>query len=174
VTNYECLAQRTAGLGSHIPRSKHSINATVRSTVPVLRKRESMSDPSDSTSIVDAGRASLSSPFLDFCANVRNSDPSILPAHGKPLRIRNLSEKAGIELSDALLEDTYVTYPYNWKRRSIRKALQRQWPSTCVPASACSEFAASEIGVENCSSEKRFSVVFYLHFKKVCRSRSYT
>jgi hypothetical protein len=47
--------------------------------------------------------------FLEFCAKVRNNDPSILPEPGQPLRIRRLSQKAGIELADALLENTNVT-----------------------------------------------------------------
>jgi Ran GTPase-activating protein (RanGAP) involved in mRNA processing and transport len=47
--------------------------------------------------------------FLAFCAKVRNSDPSILPEPGQPLRIRNLSENDATELADALLENTNVT-----------------------------------------------------------------
>jgi Ran GTPase-activating protein (RanGAP) involved in mRNA processing and transport len=71
-----------------------------------------MSVSNDSTvrSTIDAGRASLSSPFLKFCAQVRNNDPSILPEPGKPLRIRHSSDKEDIELADALLENTNVTY----------------------------------------------------------------
>jgi Ran GTPase-activating protein (RanGAP) involved in mRNA processing and transport len=67
-----------------------------------------MSDPNDSTSADDSD--SLSSTFLEFCAKVRNNDPSILPNLGKPLRIRPLSEREGVELSDALMENTRVTY----------------------------------------------------------------
>jgi Ran GTPase-activating protein (RanGAP) involved in mRNA processing and transport len=48
--------------------------------------------------------------FLDFCAKVRNNDPSILPEAGKPFRIRNMCESEGIELADALLQNTSVTY----------------------------------------------------------------
>jgi hypothetical protein len=54
--------------------------------------------------------ALLSSTFLDFCGKVRGNDPSILPEPGNPLRIRNLSEKEDMELADALLENTSVTY----------------------------------------------------------------
>jgi Leucine-rich repeat (LRR) protein len=61
-----------------------------------------MSDPNDSTT--------LSSIFLEFCAKVRNSDPSILPAPGEPFTIRDLSEKEDMELADALLENTNITY----------------------------------------------------------------
>jgi hypothetical protein len=64
-----------------------------------------MSDPNDSTSI-----ALLSSTFLECCAQVRNSDPSILPLPGHSFMIRRLSEKEDIELADALLENTSVTY----------------------------------------------------------------
>ena len=64
-----------------------------------------MSDPNDSTSTV-----SRSSTFLEFCENVRNNDPSVLPEPGEPLRIADLSEKEGMELADALLENTSVTY----------------------------------------------------------------
>jgi Ran GTPase-activating protein (RanGAP) involved in mRNA processing and transport len=75
-----------------------------------------MSDQSDSTSAGgddddDDDDDSLSSTFLEFCAKVRNSDPSILPELGRPLRIfPHLSEKEDIELADALLENTRVTY----------------------------------------------------------------
>jgi Ran GTPase-activating protein (RanGAP) involved in mRNA processing and transport len=71
-----------------------------------------MSVSNDSTvlSTIDAGRASLSSPFRKFCAQVRNNDPSILPKPGQPLRIRTLSEKEDMELADALTENTNVTY----------------------------------------------------------------
>jgi Ran GTPase-activating protein (RanGAP) involved in mRNA processing and transport len=70
-----------------------------------------MSDPNDSTTTIDSGRAVLSSNFLEFCANVRKNDPSILPEPGQPLRIRDdLSGKEDIELADALLESTSVTY----------------------------------------------------------------
>jgi Ran GTPase-activating protein (RanGAP) involved in mRNA processing and transport len=69
-----------------------------------------MSVSNDSTGTIDDGRALLSSTFLDFCAKVRNSDPSILPELGHPLIFRHMSEKEGIELADALLENTNVTY----------------------------------------------------------------
>jgi Leucine-rich repeat (LRR) protein len=73
-----------------------------------------MSDSNDSTllSTINDGRASLSSTFLDFCVKVRNNDTSILPefGNGKPFNIRHLSEKEDMELADALLENTNVTY----------------------------------------------------------------
>jgi hypothetical protein len=69
-----------------------------------------MSDPNDSTSTIDDGRALRSATFLEFCAKVRNNDPSILPAHGQPVRIRHVSEKEEMELAVALLENTTVTY----------------------------------------------------------------
>jgi Ran GTPase-activating protein (RanGAP) involved in mRNA processing and transport len=68
-----------------------------------------MSDPNDSTSTDDG--VPLSSTFLEVCAKVRKDDPSILPEPGEPFKIRrNLSEKEGMELADALLENTNVTY----------------------------------------------------------------
>jgi Ran GTPase-activating protein (RanGAP) involved in mRNA processing and transport len=63
-----------------------------------------------STGTIDDGRALLSSTFLEICAKVRNNDPSILPEIGNPFRIRDLSEREDIELADALLENTSVTY----------------------------------------------------------------
>jgi hypothetical protein len=74
-----------------------------------------MSVPNDSTALsttIDDGRASLSSQFLKFCDKVRNNDPSILPELGndEPFKIGNLSEKEDIELADALMENTSVTY----------------------------------------------------------------
>jgi hypothetical protein len=48
--------------------------------------------------------------FLDFCVNVRNNNPSILPELGKPFKIRYTRETEAMELADALLENTSVTY----------------------------------------------------------------
>jgi hypothetical protein len=62
------------------------------------RKQESMSVSN-----------AVSSTFLDFCIKVRNNDPSILPAIGKPFKIRPMCEREGIELADALLESTSIT-----------------------------------------------------------------
>jgi hypothetical protein len=65
----------------------------------------------------------LSSAFLDFCSKVRNDDPSILPEPGKPFKIRPLNDKENIELADALLENTNVTYlklkPGNYTKGSV-------------------------------------------------------
>jgi Ran GTPase-activating protein (RanGAP) involved in mRNA processing and transport len=63
-------------------------------------KRESMSDP----------YCPYRSAFLDFCAKVRNNDPSILPAPGEPFKIVQLSETEDTELADALMENNSVTY----------------------------------------------------------------
>jgi hypothetical protein len=69
-----------------------------------------MSDPHDSTSTDDEDFP-LSPKLLESCAKVRNSDPSILPEPGEPFKIRHsLSAKEGIELANALLENTNVTY----------------------------------------------------------------
>jgi Ran GTPase-activating protein (RanGAP) involved in mRNA processing and transport len=56
------------------------------------------------------GNPLLSSTFLEFCAKVRTNDPSILPEPGKPFMIRHSSAREIIELADALLENTSVTY----------------------------------------------------------------
>jgi Ran GTPase-activating protein (RanGAP) involved in mRNA processing and transport len=53
------------------------------------------------------------STFLDFCVKVRNSDPCIMP-DDKPFNIRDLSEREGLELADALLENNSVTYLGLW------------------------------------------------------------
>jgi hypothetical protein len=68
-----------------------------------------MSDLNDSASTGDG--VSFSSAFLELCAKVRKNDSSILPEPGKPFRIScHLSEKEDMELADALLENTNVTY----------------------------------------------------------------
>jgi hypothetical protein len=72
--------------------------------------RESMSVSNHNASTIDDGTASRSSKFLDYCNTLRNNDPSILPEPGEPLWIRHLSEKEHIELADAFIEDTSVTY----------------------------------------------------------------
>ena len=41
---------------------------------------------------------------------MRKDNPSILPKSGQTLTIRQLRETEGIELADALLENTNVTY----------------------------------------------------------------
>jgi hypothetical protein len=69
----------------------------------------SVSTDSTALSTIDDGRAVLSSTFLDFCVNVRQDDPSILPEPGQPFNIRCMSEREGIELADAFLENTSVT-----------------------------------------------------------------
>jgi hypothetical protein len=58
-----------------------------------------VSDPNDS----------LSPNYLEFCAKVRSSDPSILSNADMPFKIRPLSEKEDIELANALLVNTNVT-----------------------------------------------------------------
>jgi hypothetical protein len=52
------------------------------------------------------------SAFLEFYDKVRKNDPFILPGPGNdsPFNIRHLSEKDDIELADALLENTNLTY----------------------------------------------------------------
>jgi hypothetical protein len=61
---------------------------------------------------------------------------------GKHFNIRHMCEREGIELADALLGNTSVTY-LKLEMESTQRALQRQWPSTCVPASACNTFAGT-------------------------------
>jgi hypothetical protein len=69
-----------------------------------------MSISNTSAGTIDDGRPLLSSTFLNFCIKVRSNDPSILPDCGKPFKIRHMCEREGIELADALLENTIVTY----------------------------------------------------------------
>jgi hypothetical protein len=69
-----------------------------------------MSDPNDDDSTSTGNGVSLSSEFLEFTVKVRNNDPSVLPDPGQPFRISHLSEREGIELTDALLENTRITY----------------------------------------------------------------
>jgi Ran GTPase-activating protein (RanGAP) involved in mRNA processing and transport len=70
----------------------------------------SVSNDSTSTGTIDVGRALLSSAFLDVCSKVRNNDPSILPEVGEPFKIRHMAEREFLELADALLENTSITY----------------------------------------------------------------
>jgi Leucine-rich repeat (LRR) protein len=76
------------------------------------REQESMSVSNDSPAFVTTGneRTLLPSTFIDFCAKVRSNDPSILPEPGEPFRICCLIEKEDMELADALLENSNVTY----------------------------------------------------------------
>jgi Ran GTPase-activating protein (RanGAP) involved in mRNA processing and transport len=62
------------------------------------------------TGTIDDGRALLSPTFLDFCSKVRKDDPSVLPEPGKPFKIRQMCEREDMELADALLENSRVTY----------------------------------------------------------------
>jgi hypothetical protein len=70
----------------------------------------SLSNDSMGISTINDGRPLLSSTFLEFCVKVRNNDPSIMPTLGLPFTIRDLSEREHMELADALLENTSVTY----------------------------------------------------------------
>jgi Ran GTPase-activating protein (RanGAP) involved in mRNA processing and transport len=67
-----------------------------------------MSVSSDSTSTDDG--VSRSSKILEFCAKVRNNDPTILPEPGEPIEIGYLSTKEFMEVANALLENTNFTY----------------------------------------------------------------
>jgi hypothetical protein len=74
-----------------------------------------MSDPNHSTRTGDG--VPLSSTILDFCAKVRNNYPSLLPGLGRPSRIGQpsnhslrISERDHMELADALLENTNITF----------------------------------------------------------------
>jgi hypothetical protein len=68
-----------------------------------------MSETNDpTTSSTGNGVSPLSSSFLEFCAKVRRNDPSILPEPSKPFKIDHMSEREGLELVDALLENTNV------------------------------------------------------------------
>ena len=81
------------------------------------RAQESiMSVSNDSTAFgtIDNERALLLSIFTEFCTKLRNNDPSILPELSEPLRINCSSEKEHMELADALLENTNVTYLQLW------------------------------------------------------------
>jgi hypothetical protein len=72
-----------------------------------------MSDPNDSTSQATTNTGDgvpLSSTFLEFCAKVRDDDPSILPDLGNSFQIQQLSEREYMELADALLHNTSITY----------------------------------------------------------------
>jgi hypothetical protein len=48
--------------------------------------------------------------------------------------------------------------------RKVRKALQKQWPSTCVPASACNAFAVGWMDDRSSQGEEGCAV-FYMQFK---------
>ncbi len=67
-----------------------------------------MSDTNESTSTGNG--VTLSAAFLDFCVKLRKNDPFILPELGKTFKIRHVSEKHDMELADALLDNTNVTY----------------------------------------------------------------
>jgi Ran GTPase-activating protein (RanGAP) involved in mRNA processing and transport len=105
-----------------------------------------MSVSNNSIVTINDDKPSFSLTFLEFCDKVRKDDPSFLPESGQPLRIRQLSEKEDMELADALLENTSVTYlelrMENYTRSSTEamakyirtsKHLQRiHWPSRTV------------------------------------------
>jgi hypothetical protein len=74
-----------------------------------------MSASNDSTiNTIDNDKALSRSEFLEFCAKVRNDDPSALLELGEHFRSNELSEKENIELADTLLENTSVTYLEIW------------------------------------------------------------
>jgi hypothetical protein len=76
-----CLPQRITPVRyALIPGLTHS----VRLDCAVLSS--SMSVSNDSSGTIDGDGVSLSSTFLEFCAKVRNDDPSILPLPGAPFQ----------------------------------------------------------------------------------------
>jgi hypothetical protein len=93
------------------------------------------------TGTIDDGRAFLSSTFLEFCAKVRNNDPSILPEAGKPFRIHQLSEREYMELADALLENNSVTYldlyTDHYTKSSVEAMAKYVRTSKCVQRIRC-------------------------------------
>jgi hypothetical protein len=151
----------------------------------------SVSNDSTLTSAIHDGRALLSSTFLEFCVKVRKDDPSIMPEFGKPFKIRELSERKAMELSDALLENKSVTFleldtekytkssveaiakymrtskrlqPIHWdgKLNTECRELQQREEMLCCFLSALQE-STSQI----MDTVKIYSVVFCLHSKKV-------
>jgi Ran GTPase-activating protein (RanGAP) involved in mRNA processing and transport len=136
-----------------------------------------MSDPNDST-----GTVSHYPNFLEFCTKVRNNDPSILPKPGDPLIIRDqLSEKERIELADALLENTNVTYlllkTENYRKSSTEamakyirtsKRLQRiRWYT--IPDQKCEEMeemlCCFLAAIQECTSLKELNMELPLQGK---------
>jgi Ran GTPase-activating protein (RanGAP) involved in mRNA processing and transport len=70
-----------------------------------------MSDSDDSTETsTSTSTSAIDATFLEFCANVRNSDLTIMPEPGQPFKIDRRSDKEDLELADALLENNRVTY----------------------------------------------------------------
>jgi Leucine-rich repeat (LRR) protein len=80
---------------------------------------------------------------------VRKDDPSILPKIGKPFKIRQLSEKEGIELADALLENTNVTYleleTENYTKCSAEAMAKYVRTSKCLERMRCNK----ELGTDD-------------------------
>jgi hypothetical protein len=120
-----------------------------------------MSDPND---------APLSPIFLDFCDKVRKSDPSILPEAGQPFNTDALSEKEVIELADALLENTNVTY----------LSLQAYY-YTESSAEAMAEYVRTSKHLQRIrlrhvslfqTQREETNLPFWLRFKKARRSRN--
>jgi Ran GTPase-activating protein (RanGAP) involved in mRNA processing and transport len=136
-----------------------------------------MSVSNDSTvlSTIDDGEALLSSAFLECCARVRNSDPSILPERGRYFNIRHSSEKEDIELADALLENTNVThlqFNTNYYTKSAAEAmtkyvrtskrLQRiRWNPTLSVLQQCQEMLSYFLtALQESTSLKELSIDF--------------
>jgi hypothetical protein len=133
-----------------------------------------MSDPNDSARIAN-GVLLASASFLKFCANVRNSDLSILSDPGEPFRIRNLlSEKQDIELAGALLESKSVTY-LELETAMYTKSSAEAMAKYMNTSKRLRRIKGLKVGwqmVECCGSMKKHSVVFCLHFKKARNSRN--
>jgi hypothetical protein len=131
-----------------------------------------MSVSSNSTSTVDG--VSRSSKFLECCAKVWKNDPTILPEPGEPIRIGNyLSKKEHMELADAFLENTNVTY----LELDTAKFTKSSAEAIAKYVSTSKHLQRMEIlrwMIEHGSSVKRYSVVFYMLFKKARRSRNYS
>jgi hypothetical protein len=134
-----------------------------------------MSVSNDFTTTIDNDEALFSSKFLEFCAKVRKDDPSILPEVGEHFRMNSLlSEKNVIKLADALLENTSVTHlqlDTEMYTKSSAEAMAKY-----VRTSKRLQRIRWELPANNheLKHHEEFSVVFYLHFKRVRRSRNFT
>jgi hypothetical protein len=106
-----------------------------------------------STGTIDDGRALLSLQFLEFCAKVRENDPSIMPEAGKPFKIPHLTEKEATELADALMESISVTY------------LELTNMDTLTKSSA--EAMAKYVRTNKCLQRIRWNVKMGAHYEEI-------
>lgn len=107
--------------------------------------------------------------FSTFAPRCETAIFSVLPESGKPFKIRRICEREGLELADALLQNTNITY-LQFGTATYTKSFLGEAMAKYVRASK----RLKRFGWNLTRSDRVLQQPYYflLHFKKVPRSRN--